>query len=103
MLPLAGIRVLDFSTLLPGPMAGLFLVEADLAAGTYPTVTNVLLALLRRQRTGQGRHLDISMTDNLFVLACRGLAGGFAAGAWPMPGGERYAGRLIPSTDAARS
>ena len=28
MLPLAGIRVLDFSTLLPGPMAGLFLVEA---------------------------------------------------------------------------
>jgi crotonobetainyl-CoA:carnitine CoA-transferase CaiB-like acyl-CoA transferase len=28
MLPLSGIRVLDFSTLLPGPMAGLFLVEA---------------------------------------------------------------------------
>jgi crotonobetainyl-CoA:carnitine CoA-transferase CaiB-like acyl-CoA transferase len=28
MLPLAGIRVLDFSTLLPGPMAGLFLFEA---------------------------------------------------------------------------
>jgi crotonobetainyl-CoA:carnitine CoA-transferase CaiB-like acyl-CoA transferase len=25
MLPLAGIRVLDFSALLPGPMAGLFL------------------------------------------------------------------------------
>lgn len=28
MLPLAGIRVLDFSTLLPGPMSGQFLAEA---------------------------------------------------------------------------
>ena len=28
MLPLAGIRVLDFSTLLPGPLAGLLLAEA---------------------------------------------------------------------------
>ena len=28
MLPLAGIKVLDFSTLLPGPLAGLFLAEA---------------------------------------------------------------------------
>lgn len=28
MLSLAGIRVLDFSTLLPGPLAGLLLAEA---------------------------------------------------------------------------
>lgn len=59
---------------------------ADIAAGTYPALINVLLALLQRQRTGQGCHLDISMTDNLFVLAYWGLAGGFAAGAWPTAG-----------------
>jgi alpha-methylacyl-CoA racemase len=28
MLPLAGIKVLDFGTLLPGPLAGLLLAEA---------------------------------------------------------------------------
>ncbi|MDE2380199.1 MAG: CoA transferase [Bradyrhizobium sp.] len=59
---------------------------ADIAAGTYPALVNVLLALLKRQRTGQGCHLDISMTDNLFVLAYWGLADGFAAGTWPTAG-----------------
>jgi crotonobetainyl-CoA:carnitine CoA-transferase CaiB-like acyl-CoA transferase len=59
---------------------------ADIAAGTYPALINVLLALLQRQRTGKGCHLDISMTDNLFVLAYWGLADGFAAGAWPTAG-----------------
>jgi alpha-methylacyl-CoA racemase len=59
---------------------------ADIAAGTYPALINVLLALLQRERTGQGCYLDISMTDNLFVLAYWGLAGGFAAGAWPTAG-----------------
>jgi alpha-methylacyl-CoA racemase len=59
---------------------------ADIAAGTYPALINVLLALLQRHRTGQGCHLDVSMTDNLFVLAYWGLANGFAAGAWPTAG-----------------
>jgi crotonobetainyl-CoA:carnitine CoA-transferase CaiB-like acyl-CoA transferase len=59
---------------------------ADIAAGTYPALINVLLALLQRQRTGKGCHLDISMTDNLFVLAYWGLADGFVNGAWPTAG-----------------
>lgn len=59
---------------------------ADIAAGTYPALLNVLLALLRRERTGKGCHLDVSMTDNLFVLAYWGLASGFAAGDWPGAG-----------------
>jgi alpha-methylacyl-CoA racemase len=59
---------------------------ADIAAGTYPALINVLLALLQRHRTGEGCHLDISMTDNLFVLAYWGLANGFTAGAWPTAG-----------------
>ncbi len=65
---------------------------ADIAAGSYPAVVNILLALLQRQRTGQGSRLDISMTDSLFVLAYWGLAGGFAAGRWPCPGAELVTG-----------
>lgn len=56
---------------------------ADIAAGSYPAVVNVLLALLQRERTGLGGHLDISMSDNLFVLAYWALAQGFATGEWP--------------------
>jgi alpha-methylacyl-CoA racemase len=59
---------------------------ADIAAGTYPALLNILLALLRRARTGKGCQLDVSMTDNLFVLAYWGLASGFAAGDWPTAG-----------------
>lgn len=59
---------------------------ADIAAGSYPAVVNILLALLQRQQTGSGLHLDISMTDNLFVMSYWGLASGFAAGSWPRPG-----------------
>ena len=41
---------------------------ADIAGGSYPAVINMLLALRERDRTGRGRHLDVSMTDNLFTL-----------------------------------
>jgi alpha-methylacyl-CoA racemase len=41
---------------------------ADIAGGSYPAVMNILLALRERERTGRGRHLDVSMTDNLFPL-----------------------------------
>lgn len=59
---------------------------ADIAGGSYPAVINILLALLQRQRTGRGCYLDVSMTDNLFVLNYWGLGNGFAAGDWPRPG-----------------
>jgi crotonobetainyl-CoA:carnitine CoA-transferase CaiB-like acyl-CoA transferase len=41
---------------------------ADIAGGSYPAVINILLALRDRERTRRGRHLDVSMTDNLFTL-----------------------------------
>ncbi len=41
---------------------------ADIAGGSYPAVINILLALRERDGTGRGRHLDVSMTDNLFTL-----------------------------------
>ena len=37
---------------------------ADIAAGMY-AYTNILAALLERQQTGRGRHLDISMLESL--------------------------------------
>ncbi|MFT4265632.1 MAG: CaiB/BaiF CoA-transferase family protein [Xenophilus sp.] len=37
---------------------------ADIAAGMY-AYTNILAALLRRQATGQGAHIDVSMLESL--------------------------------------
>lgn len=39
---------------------------ADIAGGSYPAVINILLALREVEKTGEGKFLDISMTDNLF-------------------------------------
>jgi crotonobetainyl-CoA:carnitine CoA-transferase CaiB-like acyl-CoA transferase len=59
---------------------------ADIAGGTYPALTNILLALVARERTGQGCRIDVSMTDSLFTLAYWALAQGLAGGDWPRPG-----------------
>jgi alpha-methylacyl-CoA racemase len=59
---------------------------ADLAAGTYPAVLNILLALRQRDLNGEGCCLDIAMGDNLFTLMYWGLASGFTAGKWPGAG-----------------
>jgi alpha-methylacyl-CoA racemase len=65
---------------------------ADIAAGSYPTVVNVLLALRRRDRTGEGARLDISMCDNLFPLMYWAIGNAQAADQWPRPGGELVTG-----------
>lgn len=84
MLALAGDR--EGTPVVPG------VLTADLAGGTYPAVVNILLALHARVQTGRGRRLDISMCDNLFPLMYWALGNGFAAGAWPRPGGELVTG-----------
>jgi len=56
---------------------------ADLAAGAFPAVVNILLALRQRDYTGQGTYLDIAMGENLLPLAYWGLGSGFATGDWP--------------------
>jgi crotonobetainyl-CoA:carnitine CoA-transferase CaiB-like acyl-CoA transferase len=66
-------------------------LAADIAGGAYPAVMNILLALHQRRASGQGCHLDVAMSDNLFTLAYWGLAGGHA-GRWPRPGGELISG-----------
>jgi len=78
-------RGADGSPVLPPVLA------ADIAGGAYPAAMNILLALTQRQASGQGCHLDIAMSDNLFTLAYWGLAGGHA-GQWPKPGSELVSG-----------
>jgi crotonobetainyl-CoA:carnitine CoA-transferase CaiB-like acyl-CoA transferase len=41
---------------------------ADIVGGSLQAVQGILLALLARQRTGQGQYIDISMTDGLLSL-----------------------------------
>jgi alpha-methylacyl-CoA racemase len=48
---------------------------ADIGGGALPAVINILLALRQAAAIGQGCHLDVAMTDNLFAwqwwaLAC---------------------------------
>ena len=42
---------------------------ADIGGGAMPAVINILLALIRRERSGEGAHLDIAMADALFTFA----------------------------------
>jgi alpha-methylacyl-CoA racemase len=64
---------------------------ADIAGGSYPAMINVSLALLERERSGTGTHLDISMSDNIFTFLYWALGNG-ATGAWPRPGEELVTG-----------
>jgi alpha-methylacyl-CoA racemase len=65
---------------------------ADIAAGAYPAVINILLALQQRAQTGKGCRLDVAMTDQLFPLMHWALGNAFAAGRWPEPAGELLTG-----------
>lgn len=69
-----------------------------------PAVINILLAIIERQRSGQGARLDIAMCDAMFMLSCWGVTQGLATGVWPTPGAERLSGgspryQLYPTSD----
>src|SRR4051794_29072660 len=77
---------------------------ADIAGGALPAVINILLALRRRDATGQGCKLDVAMCDNLFAFEYWALGQGEAADAWPTPGGELVTGgspryQIYPTAD----
>lgn len=61
-------------------------LTADIAGGALPAVTNILLALIQRSRTGEGTYLDIAMADSLHMFAYESLGPGLAPGHWPAPG-----------------
>ncbi|MGE0723708.1 MAG: CoA transferase [Alphaproteobacteria bacterium] len=52
----------------------------------------MLLALLDRARTGKGRKIDVSMTDNLFTFMYWAMADGLVGGRWPAGGDSRVTG-----------
>jgi crotonobetainyl-CoA:carnitine CoA-transferase CaiB-like acyl-CoA transferase len=67
-------------------------VIADIAAGSYPAVVNILLALRQAERTGLGCHIQVSMSHNLQTLGYGYLASHQAGGAWPRPSAELLTG-----------
>lgn len=79
----------------PGPVAAPVVppaLIADIAGGSFPAVINILLALRARDRSGEGCHLDIAMTDAMFTFGWYALALGAAAGRFPKPGELRLVG-----------
>ncbi|MDF1715815.1 MAG: CaiB/BaiF CoA-transferase family protein [Antarcticimicrobium sp.] len=67
---------------------------ADIGGGTYPAVVNILLALIARQTSGQGTHLDIAMSEGPFAFAYWAHAEGVIAGQNIGSGGSRLTGGL---------
>jgi crotonobetainyl-CoA:carnitine CoA-transferase CaiB-like acyl-CoA transferase len=66
---------------------------ADLAGGALWSATAILGALVGRQRTGRGEHLDISMTEGALALLAAEL-GNLDCGAKPTRGTETLNGAL---------
>ncbi|MEU6188067.1 CaiB/BaiF CoA-transferase family protein [Nocardia sp. NPDC047038] len=79
-------------------------VLADIAAGAYPAVVNILLALRQVEATGRGAHVEVAMTSNLQVLGYGYFATHQVDGNWPVPGGELLTGgspryQIYPTAD----
>ena len=66
---------------------------ADLVGGSMQTVMGILLALVARSRSGQGRHVDVSMYDGVTSLLTIPLAAWRDTGCEPKPGAETLSGR----------
>jgi crotonobetainyl-CoA:carnitine CoA-transferase CaiB-like acyl-CoA transferase len=65
---------------------------ADIAGGSYPAVLNILLALRRRDASGEGCFIDVSMAESVFPFLYWAIGAGLATGAWPKDGGDRLTG-----------
>ena len=61
-------------------------VLADNGGGTMSALAGVLLALIARERTGRGQHVDVSITDATMALMTdlfsTAIGGGFDEGGW---------------------
>ncbi|WP_454254830.1 CaiB/BaiF CoA transferase family protein [Pseudomonas sp. Marseille-Q8238] len=65
---------------------------ADIAGGSLHGVIGLLAAVVQRQQTGQGQHVDISMTDCAFSLHAMSGAGFLAGGVEPEMEGQALNG-----------
>lgn len=57
---------------------------ADIAGGSHHAVMAVLAAVIERSQTGQGQHLDISMTDCAFSMNAMFASGYLGGGIEPL-------------------
>ncbi|HEY4313270.1 MAG TPA: CaiB/BaiF CoA-transferase family protein [Pirellulales bacterium] len=65
---------------------------ADTAAGSYAAAMLVLAALLEREKTGRGRHIDVSMSEQLLPLMSTLYAAAGAEEKDPRRDGELLSG-----------
>lgn len=66
---------------------------ADSAGGGMHAVIAILAALLRRQTTGVGEHLDVSITEGVLNLTALMIDEYLATGVKPVPGHDVLTGR----------
>jgi crotonobetainyl-CoA:carnitine CoA-transferase CaiB-like acyl-CoA transferase len=62
---IAGVLALNGPAAAPLPLG---VQVADVAGGAWPAVAGILAALVRRGATGEGAHVDISMTEGTLAL-----------------------------------
>jgi crotonobetainyl-CoA:carnitine CoA-transferase CaiB-like acyl-CoA transferase len=65
---------------------------ADLAGGSLHAVIGILTAVIHRLQTGEGQHVDISMTDASFAMNSIHAAAYLNGGAEPRPSAMRLNG-----------
>jgi alpha-methylacyl-CoA racemase len=65
---------------------------ADIAGGSYPAIVNILLALRRRDITGQGTSIVVSMAHNLQLMSYRHFVSRQVSGAWADPRADLLGG-----------
>ena len=67
---------------------------ADLLGGSLTPVMGILAAVIDAKSTGQGRYVDVAMTDAVLAHAVVALSGVAANGAASPRGGDRLSGAL---------
>lgn len=77
--------IMDYSRLKDKKPAALGIPLADFAGGMMHAAVGVLAAALHREKTGEGKYIDVSMTDAIFTM--NALAGPqyFGSGRVPQP------------------
>ncbi|MDC3411875.1 CoA transferase [Aquibacillus sp. 3ASR75-11] len=67
---------------------------ADIGGGAYPAAVGILIALLEREKTGEGQFVDISMLDGVISWLQTLLPGYLASNVLPKRGEEMLNGGL---------
>lgn len=77
--------VLDHSRLKGKKPVAMGISVADIVGGTMHTAVGVLAAALHREKTGEGKYIDVSMTDAVFTMNAVYGAQYFGSGRVPQP------------------